>query len=423
VYAGDAGIARGGVGSDWNNLAPRLSFAWSPMGNTRTSVRGAYGVFFDTARFHEVSHFVNSPPYSLQTTVNQPRSFSDPYAGRVNPFPYSPPASEQERAAYRFLLPVTVGLSMDPDLAAPYDQQWNFNIQRELAPDYLLTVAYVGGKGTRLPIRNELNPALFRAGATLANIDARRIFAPTFVSITSYQTVINSTYNALQVSLNKRFSRGFTLLASYTWGRSIDGISLEVDGFNGQNPLDLRADKGLSDFDVRHRMVGSFLWEIPGPRAGAAKWFLGGWQTNGIYTATAGTPFTVTNGQDRALSGAGTQRPDLAGNPHLDTGRSRQDLLAKYYEPSAFQLPAVGSYGNTGRNILIGPGRWNLDFALFKTFRPRERWVVQYRWEMFNAFNHANLLNPRSNLAAARVGAIDSTSDPRIMQMGLRMTF
>jgi outer membrane receptor protein involved in Fe transport len=423
LYANDSGVPRGGSRNDWNNVAPRFSFAWSPFGNSKTSVRGAYGIFFDIPRFHEVSHFVNSPPYSLQITVNQPRSFSDPYAGRANPFPYSPPATEQERAAYQFLLPVTIGLSVDPFNGAPYNQQWNFNLQRELAPDYLFTAAYVGSKAARLPIRRELNPALFRAGATLTNIDARRIYAPAHASIISYENIINSTYHALQLSLNKRFSRGFTLLASYTLGRAIDGMSLEVDGFNGQDPLNLRADKGLADFDVRHRWVSSFLWELPGPAAGAARWILGGWQTNGILTIQSGSPFTVVSGQDRALSGTGTQRPDLIGNPHLDPGRSRQELIEQYFDASAFALPALGSYGNAGRNSLIGPGRWNLDFALFKSFRVRESLGVQFRWEMFNALNHANLANPRSNITAARPGQIDRTSDPRIMQAGLRLTF
>jgi hypothetical protein len=321
------------------------------------------------------------------------------------------------------LLPVTIGLSVDPFNGAPNNQQWNFNLQRELAPDYLFTAAYVGSKAARLPIRRELNPALFRAGATLANIDSRRIYAPAHASIISYENIINSTYHALQLSLNKRFSSGFTLLASYTLGRAIDGMSLEVDGFNGQNPLNLRADKGLADFDVRHRWVSSFLWELPGPTAGAAKWILGGWQTNGILTIQSGSPFTVVSGQDRALSGTGTQRPDLVGDPHLDPGRSRQELIAQYFDASAFALPALGSYGNSGRNTLIGPGRWNLDFALFKSFRLRESVGLQFRWEMFNALNHANLANPRRNITAARPGQIDATSEPRIMQAGLRLTF
>jgi hypothetical protein len=316
-----------------------------------------------------------------------------------------------------------VGLSVDPFFAAPYVQQWNFNVQQEVAPGYVVTAGYIGSKGTRLPIRRELNPAVFRAGATLANTDARRLFAPEFASIISYENVINSSYHAFQLTLNKRFSSGFTVLASYNFSKSIDGMSLDVDGFNGQDTLNMRPDKALSDFDVRHRFVSSFLWEIPGPRQRAARWIAGGWQANGIFIGQAGRPFTVTNGQDRALSGTGTQRPNLTGDPKLDTGRSRDQLMAGYFDPGKFVLPALGSYGNAGRNLLIGPGDWNLDFALFKKFPVRERWQLQFRCELFNAFNHANLNNPRANLAAVRTGEIDTTSGPRIVQMGLRMTF
>lgn len=423
LYVGDAGVSRGGVSSDLNNLAPRISLAWSPFGNKKTSIRAAYGIFYDVLGFHKLSHFVNSPPYSLQVTVNAPQSFTSPYAGQENPFPYAPPATAAEKAAYEFFRPVTVGLSVNADQAAPYIQQWNFNIQRELAKDYLLTVAYVGSKGTRLPIRNELNPALYGPGATAGNTQARRIYAPAYASIIDYQTVINSTYNSFQATLNKRFSSGFTLLASYTWSKAIDGSSLEVDGFNGQDPLNLAADKARADFDIRQRFIASFLYEVPGPRSGWSRWILGGWQANGIFSAQTGSPFTVTSGQDRALSGTGTQRANLVGDPHLDTGRSRSDLITQFFDPAAFALPALGTYGNAGRNLLSGPGSWNLDFALFKGFSITETMKLNFRWEMFNALNHANLGTPRSNISAANPGRIDSASDARVMQMGLRLAF
>jgi len=423
LYVGDAGVQRGGTRTDWNNLAPRAGLAWRPGGSTKTSVRLGYGIFFDSPRFHQLSHFVNSPPFSFQTTINQPFSLSDPYRGQQNPFPYAPPATQAERAAYRFLLPVTVGLSIDPNLATAYLQQWNVNVQRELASEFTVTAAYIGSKGTKLPMRVEENPARFGPGATTANINARRIYAPAFQSITNYQSIINSSYNSLQLTLNKRFSKGYTILASYTYGRSLDMSSLEVDGFNGQNPFDIGADKALSDFDVRQRFVASFLWDLPGPKTGIAKWILGGWQTNGIFTSQTGTPVNVVSGSDRALTGTGTQRANLVGNPYLASGRSRDEQMAAYFDAAAFAIPALGTFGNFGRNVLIGPGSYNLDFALFKGFRFTERQELQYRWEMFNAFNHANLGNPRSNIGAVRPGQIDTTSGPRIMQMGLRFVF
>jgi Carboxypeptidase regulatory-like domain/TonB-dependent Receptor Plug Domain len=423
LYAGDPGVPTGGTPSDWNNFGPRVGFAWSPFGSRKTSVRAAYGIFFDTPRFHEISQYIGSPPYSLQTTVNAPRSFSDPYAGMVNPFPYTPPQTDQERAAYKFLLPVTIGQSVPTSFPTSYNQQWNFNIQREIVGGLVLTAAYVGTKGTHLPIRTELNPAIYAPGATAANINSRRLYGTNFASITELEDVINSSYNALQLSLNKRFSHGFTVLASYTYGKSLDGISLETDAYNGQNPLNLRGDRGLSDFDIRQRFVGSFLYELPSPKSGIARWVAGGWQLNGILTAQTGGVYTIVSGTDRVFSGTGTQRPDAVGDPNLDTGRPTDQLLAMYFNPKAFTLPALGNYGNTGRNTMIGPGRWNLDSALFKRFPIREGMRLEFRWEFFNFFNHANFGNPVANISSNTVGRITSASAGRIMQLGLRLVF
>lgn len=422
LYAGDPGVPRGGVANDWNNLGPRFGFAWSPFRGGRTSVRGAYGVFFETPNFYQLTAFANTQPYSLQVSINQPRSFSDPYAGMVNPFPYKPPASEVERRAFRYSLPATVGESLDENLVDAYVQQWNVNIQQQLAHQIVLTAGYVGSKGTRLPIQRELNPAIFGPGATTANIDARRIYAPLYASVASYDSVGSSTYHALQLSLNKRFSGGFTLLANYTWSRALDNGSLDTLG-GYQNPLDLRSEKALSDNHVGQRFVTSFLWEIPGPRTGPARALLAGWQINGILAAQTGTPFTVTSGQDRALSGAGSQRPHLTGNPYLDTGRSRDQLLAQFFNPAAFVLPPLGSYGNLGRNTMIGPGSYNLDASIFRAFSLRERMKLQFRTEFFNALNHANLGNPVANISTATVGRILSASDPRILQFGLKLIY
>jgi outer membrane receptor protein involved in Fe transport len=423
LYAGDRNVPPGGAPNDWRNFGPRVGLAWSPFGSTKTSVRAAYGIFYDTPRFHEISQYIGSPPYSLQVTVNAPKSYADPYAGMVNPFPYTPPQTTQDRAAYKFLLPATIGQSVTSPLPTPYIQQWNFNVQREIVANLVFTAAYVGTKGTRLPIRIELNPAIYQTGATLANVNSRRLYAPTFASITGYEDIINSTYNSLQLSLNKRFGHGFTLLASYTYSKSLDGLSLEGDSFTGQNALNLSAEKGLSDFDVRQRLLASFLYELPSPKRGVPKWVAGGWQVNGILTVQSGIPFTVVSGQDRALSGTGAQRPNLVGDPHLDTGRPKAAVLAEYFNPTAFVLPAVGNFGNLGRNTLIGVGSWNLDFAIFKRFPIREKMQVQLRWELFNVMNHANFAAPNANVSSITVGTITSASAGRVMQIGLRLVF
>ena len=150
--------------------------------------------------------------------------------------------------------------------------------------------------------------------------------------------------------------------------------------------------------------MSSFLCDIPGPKTGPAKWILSGWQTNSIFSAQTGSPINIVSGSDRALSGTGTQRANLIGNPYLPSGRSRDEQMAGYFNPAAF-------------------GTFNLDFSIFKGSRFAKRRELQYRWEMFNVLNHANLGNPRANIGAVRPGQIDSTSAARIMQMGLPFVF
>src|SRR5439155_602073 len=179
-----------------------------------------------------------------------------------------------------------------------------------------------------------------------------------------------------------------------------------------------------SDYDVRQRFVTSFLYAVPAPSRGPAKLLLGGWQLNGIFSAQTGTPFTVTSGKDQALSGAGgAQRPNLVGDPRLDASRPRGQLVQQYYNFAAFGLPAVGQYGNLGRNTMNGPGSYNLDGSIFRGFPLRERLSLQFRAEFFNALNHANLANPVSNIGAAAVGRILSVIDPRILQFGLELIY
>ena len=179
----------------------------------------------------------------------------------------------------------------------------------------------------------------------------------------------------------------------------------------------------LNKIDVRKRFVSSFLWEIPSPKRGLARLLAGGWQLNGIFHISSGSPFNVVGGQDRALTGAGTQRPNLIGDPRLALNRSRNDLTARYFNPAAYVLPATGSFGNSGRNTLIGPGSYNLDSSLFKTIPIREPLRLQFRAEFFNTLNNPNFSNPVANIGAGTVGTILSASAPRVLQFALRLTF
>ncbi|MBL8212275.1 MAG: TonB-dependent receptor [Bryobacterales bacterium] len=423
LYVGDPGVPRAGIPNDWNNWGPRFGFAWSPFKKGKTSVRGGYGVFYDFPVMHQLSSFANTQPFSVQVQVNQPPSFSNPYGSGRSPFPYQPPTTPEARRAFNFVRPVVVGESLDPNLGAAYMQQWNFNIQQETVNGIVLTAAYVGSKGTGFSTLRNLNAAIPAPNGTGANIEQRRPYLPGVLgSISSYDPLGFSTYHALQLTLNKRFAKHYTLLANYTYAKSIDNGS--VDAFGGaQDQRNWSAEKGLSDFDLRHRLVTSFLAELPGPKSGPAKWILGGWQVNGIFAINSGRPVNIVSGTDRAFTGAGTQRPNLIGDPVLDPNRSRADLITRYFNPAAFALPAVGTFGNSGRNTLIGPGSYNLDSSLFRMFTLRERLKLQFRAEFFNTFNNPNFGGLVANISAPNAGRLQTATDPRILQFGLRLVW
>jgi hypothetical protein len=272
-------------------------------------------------------------------------------------------------------------------------------------------------------INYEENQAIFGPGATAGNIDQRRPYRD-FQSINTAATIGNSTYHSLQLSLNRRLSRGVFVMANYTRAKALDLQSVDRNAGIIQDTRNFAADKGLADFHRDHLFVTTFLAEIPSPwRKGVDGAVTSGWQTNGIFNYTSGQPLTIVPGTDRALSGGGTQRADVSGEWRLSPGRSFDDQRSAYFRTQAFAPAAVGSFGNSARNLVTGPGGWNLDLGIFKTTRINERFDVQFRWELFNAFNHANLGNPVVAVNSAAFGQINTVTGPRIMQVGMKLRF
>jgi hypothetical protein len=213
-------------------------------------------------------------------------------------------------------------------------------------------------------------------------------------------------------------------MSNYTFSKALDYESLDRNASLPQNPNNLRAEHGPADFDRRHNFVTSFLFQIPSPwNHGFAGKVTQGWRTNGIYRYLSGSPLTVSPGTDRALQGGGNQRVNVVGDPVLAGGRSFDQQRAQYFDTSAFAMPALGTFGNMGRNAIYGPGQYNVDLSLIKTTSVTEKTTLEFRWEMFNAFNHANLGNPNTTFNSPAFGRIDTVTGPRIMQLGLKVIF
>jgi hypothetical protein len=432
VYIGDLGDGASSLfgGTRRNKWGPRLGFAYDLTGDGRTSLRGSYGIFYEVLDLDRVSQ-LQTPPFILSKTIDAPQSFANPWTGLVNPFPFTPGASFD----FRPLLPLSQRLP-SPDLQFPYHQNWNLSLERELFRDFLLSAAYVANKGTHLTAFTQTNPAVYIPGtdaqgrplSTTANTNSRRLYAPLVGSLQTDLTVGNNTYHSLQVTANKRFSQGYTVLSAYTWSHNIDDQSAAGSSEGPQRPFDFRNERGSSFLDFRHRWVVSVIWELPKAPVNNPflKQVVNGWQLTGIHTLQTGNPSNVRTGTDNSLSGMNQDRPNLVGNPFFADDRPKGEKLQRWIDVRAFEANPVGTFGNLGKNVVYGPGLWNLDFGLFKNFAVTERHRVQFRWEMFDAFNHPNFRAPSSwtlSSGAAFGRITNTTSSPRVMQFGLKYAF
>lgn len=417
LYEGDQGIPQGLVQRNWTNFAPRIGFAFDPTGSRKLSVRGGYGVFYDINPTKTYIGFGQVPPFSSQVDVFNPPSDSDPLRIVGNPFPLPPPSKTTR-------IPRPVSLSgRDPDRRSTYIQNWNFTVEREIASNLLGRLSYVGSKGTRLETSYEGNAPVFIPGrSTTSNINDRRIYAAAglgAVNVSSTEGL--SVYHGLQGTLEHRFGSSLAWQASYTFSKAIDNLST-ANGTSPlfDNPFNKNAYRAVSDFDVRHRFVTAFVWRIPTyrPNNALARFLIGAWSTSGVLSAQSGLPFTVRPGQDRSLTGIGLDHADLVGNPHL-----ANPGMSAWFDKSAFALPALGSFGNAGRNILRAPGFWTTDWSISKEFPFAESRKLQFRTEFFNTLNHTNPGSPTATVTSPNFGRILGYRGPRILQMSLRLNF
>jgi hypothetical protein len=423
LFPGDPQLPEGGYDATWTNFGPRIGLAWDVFGDGKTSLRAGYGIFYDHPNTIMTNGAANQAPFG--TTVAFPASnassLSDPYAGRANPFPQSltPPRD--------FVFPTSLAIySYDPGFTSANLQSWNLTVEREVFNQALLRVAYAGSKGTRLGIIRELNPAVFAPGATVANTNQRRPLGPAFATMASLEATANSSYHSLQVTFDKRFSRGLSALVAYTWSKSIDLSSANKldSGGSFTNPNNARFDRGLANFDRPHRFTASFLYQLPLRfQQRLAQSLLGGWTLTGIATIQSGPPFTVTSGVDTALTGTPGQRPDQLRDPRLPGDRPRAEQILRYFDTTAFGPAPAGTFGTVGRNTLRAPGYTSYDLGLQKNFALTEQLRLQFRFEAFNTFNHVNLGVPNSARNSALFGTINRADDPRILQFALRLNF
>jgi Carboxypeptidase regulatory-like domain/TonB dependent receptor len=433
-------FARALIHPDRNNFAPRLGFAYAP--GPRWVLRGAYGIFYThTVRQGREGLLGFNPPYLvdnlLQTGVTGAAAVASAAPFRlVNGYPAGllDPNS---------LAPTVMRRAQDANQRTPYIQQYNLGIQYELMRDLVLDVAYVGNKGTKLNGFRNLNQRAVIQNANGSQSAGDRPY-PAFGDIQWMENRVNSSYHSLQARLERRFSNGLTGLVSYTWGKALTGAPDHISTSGGgagidtgtfrepQDSYNLRAEKGLAEFDVKHRFVASYIWELPfghGRRFGsdwsaATDFFLGGWQLTGIHVLQSGLGLTATLGGATVLNIGGERRarPNLVGDPILSES---ERTLNRWFNTDAFAAfnPAPQAFGDAGVGIMRGPGFVTFDFTLAKNFNVGNGRYFQFRAEVFNAFNNANFGPPNVMRDSSGFGQILTAGTARIMQFGLKFYF
>jgi len=455
---------------DRNNFAPRVGFAWDIFGNAKLVMRGGGGIFYDIEDGALNLQFGGQPPfgdaintYPGTSNFANGDNIADPFTtyGITNPFPFTKPGFFIPKISFAYLT--------DPHFRTPYSENFNFGLQYQLTKNTMVEAVYVGSLGRKLiqteetnfPVPSVEQQQLAQFGAIGPDC-ARPLAActldgnlpsptnPTTINPSGIPTgatlLLANLSNGLsdshefQLTIDKRFSHGFTVRTAYTLSKTIDLFS----GFRARptqstNPLNYPQDRGLADFDTPQRLVISGLWELPFDRAfrssgGFQKRLTQGWEIAAVAAFQAGNPFTFFSRSNSSEQNNSLDRPDLNGPVTKFDPRKVQTFTSDctngtvtgnfFLDPTVFDCSGVPqfTFGTLGRNAIRGPGINNWDLSLIKRTSITERLKIEFRAEFFNAFNHTQFLNPDYK-SSGTFAQVTQARDPRLGQLSLRLTF
>ena len=442
VFPGDAGVTSSLFPSDYTDFQPRIGVAYQPKSLPNTAVRAAFGIFFTPLEYSLYNHtadlFPFDPTYSFSGTATQDIPFQTPYAyvnsgvpGGANPFP--PFASVTTNPPSTSVFPtsaISLGSVFARNFKLGATQSWNLSVEQQFTSSLALHLAYVASESYHQNTPIDQNPGLASLGGARA--------LPRFSFIDQNTSNGTASYQSLQLGLEKRLSHGLQFQSNFTWSKTIDTYSNASVSFAPAplpNPFNLRYNRGISDLNTPLISVTNFIYTTPSFSNHNAflRVALGAYEITGITTLESGVAFSIAGGSGNNNSES-QQNADFANfapgfNKNLAVSSLRQgsktQQLANYFNPAAFVQNPVGTFGNTPRNIFQGPGLNSTDLGLIKNFAYRERYTLQFRWEMFNAFNHPNFAIPNTTVGNGSFGQITAVGSipPRVQQAALKLTF
>ncbi|MBI4889403.1 MAG: TonB-dependent receptor [Acidobacteria bacterium] len=426
AYANEGGYSRALRNTDHNNLAPRFGFAYDVMGNQKTILRGGYGLSYFPEPYSASSMLTQGPPWLFSESYSYGDFLTDYSNIQRIDLPFGPlvPLKPMTTAEINLRRPTVRGYSFNNQ--TQYAQTWSLTLQRQLGQNWMGEIGYVGSRGNNLLFNYNHNEVRLGTGSVE---DRRPIQALRNIgSVTIFEPMASSSFQAMTAKVERRFSSGFQLLGVYTYGKSLDyGGSVASGGGQTGGPQTvtcIRCGRGASGFDVKHRMVVNGLYDLPFGKGrqvnienNVLDMIAGGWQLGGIVTATTGRPFNVS-----LANGVNNGAPSWPNR--LKSGTLDNPDPYYWFDASAFAAPAPNNYGNVARGVLYSPGVVNIDASLVKTFRITERVRFNFRFEAFNLFNTPYLGFPNGSIGSPTVGRITSTvGDNRSLQLSGRINF
>jgi hypothetical protein len=433
VFIGDPGVPDTLIPTDYANFEPRIGFAWQPGSLPHTAFRGGFGMFVAPIQYSSYNHTGDispfSPTFQFSGTPANPISFDNPWAsfpgtGGKSPFPPFASIGVNPPADSTFYLPVTVQTVFAHNFKLGVTQSWNLSVEQQLTPTMAFHLAYVGSESYHQTTPLDLNPGIYADGGA-------RTTWPDFNNILENTIGGTASYHSLQASVNKALSHGLQFQSNFTWSKVIDTSSQGSLAWVGgvPDPFNLGYNRGISELNIPLISISDIIYETPPLRghSALARGILGSWELSGIITMQSGAPFGIVggDGNNNSESLQYGDRADVTGLPYEVRQGGKLHWLNEYVNPAAFRPNAPGTFGDSAKNLFQAPPVKTVDAGLFKNWQILERYALQFRWEMFNAFNHPSFAAPINDPSVSNFGQITSIGPvpPRVMQGALKFSF